>query len=225
MKFLNKDYLYLVWQNPKDRNRIIIGELKKNGKYEFKYLKGVNEAIEEGFEPLIPFPDLKVKYINNVLFPIFSSRIPGPNRVDIDDILDKYNMVEYDEFELIRRSGAKTPIDNLEFIDPILNLRQENLSRDFFAAGTRYYCNQKQCEEEIKISDIVKLEKESANKKDKYAVKMYINDMCIGYIPKYYSKEITNFLNTNRNYKCYVISKSKNCEECIRVRLILNNKD
>lgn len=32
------------------------------------------------------------------------------------EILKTYGMTEYDEFELLKRSGAKLPIDNYEFV-------------------------------------------------------------------------------------------------------------
>ena len=34
-------------------------------------------------------------------------------------------MEEYDSYELVKRSGAKLPIDNLQFIDPILDFEDE----------------------------------------------------------------------------------------------------
>ena len=36
-KINNKDYIYLVWKDYKTRHRYIVGELSRNGKYEFKY--------------------------------------------------------------------------------------------------------------------------------------------------------------------------------------------
>lgn len=37
------------------------------------------------------------------------------------EILQKYGLNEYDEYMLLKRSGARLPIDSLEFIDPILD--------------------------------------------------------------------------------------------------------
>lgn len=222
MKFFNKDYLYLIWQNPQSRKRFIIGILKRNGKYEFKYQNEAKEAVKEGFELLVPFPDIKKKYSNDSLFPVFASRIPGESRVDIKDILKRYNMDEYNDFELLKRSGGKMPIDNLEFIDPIVNIRLKETSRDFFVAGSRYYCNHKKT---VKLNDNVTLERDLENKEDKYAVKLMINNEKIGYMPRYYSKEISTFLKSKRKYNCFVIQECNVCNEtneCIKVRLILN---
>ena len=43
--------------------------------------------------------------------------IPGKME-DIDKILKTYQMKNYNEFELLKRSGAKLPTDNFEFIMP-----------------------------------------------------------------------------------------------------------
>ena len=47
-----KDYLYLIWKAEKNGKRYIVGQLAKNGEYEFRYYdKEIREAIKEGFEP------------------------------------------------------------------------------------------------------------------------------------------------------------------------------
>jgi len=54
-----RDYLYLIWKDYKTRQKYIIGELSKNGKYEFKYrINDVDIAIINGFEPLIAFANI-----------------------------------------------------------------------------------------------------------------------------------------------------------------------
>ena len=55
------------------------------------------------------------KYEN--LFPVFASRLPDRRRKDIKKILYKYGLLEYDSYELLRRSGAKLPTDHLQFRD------------------------------------------------------------------------------------------------------------
>lgn len=224
MRFFNKDYIYLVWQNPKTRSKTVVGLLKRNGKFEFKYTNAAKQAQKEGFKLLLAFPKIDKKYTNENMFPVFSSRIPSKNRVDIDEILKRYNMAEYNEFELLKRSGAKTPLDTLEFIDPIVNLKEPNLVRDFFIAGTRYHCI-REYHNDINIGDEVILYPDEKNEFDRYAIKMLIKDKFVGFVPKYYSKEISLFLKQKRKYSCKIINKNNNydnCDECIRVRLILN---
>lgn len=55
----------------------------------------------------------------------FFKQTSGQKRKDIKKILEKYKLEEYDSYELLKRSGAKLPIDNLQFIDPILDFEDE----------------------------------------------------------------------------------------------------
>lgn len=125
-----KDYLYLIWKSEQTRKQYIIGQLTKNGQYEFQYSEEVQSAIADGFKPLLCFPDLNKVYKDDRLFAIFKSRLPDRKRKNIQEILGKYGLEEYDDYMLLKRSGARLPIDNLEFIDPILSL-DNNVTRIF----------------------------------------------------------------------------------------------
>ena len=118
-KINERDYIYLSWKDYKTRQRYMIGELSRYGKYEFKYrVKDVEDAIKNGFEPLIAFPNINEVYENYDIFPAFSSRLPDKRRKDVNEILAKYKLDKYDSFELLKKSGGKLPTDSLEFIDP-----------------------------------------------------------------------------------------------------------
>ena len=71
-----KDYLYLIWKCSSNRRQYIVGQLSKNGQYEFCYCEEFNEAVKEGFSPLISFEDTNRVYKSQELFPAFSSRLP-----------------------------------------------------------------------------------------------------------------------------------------------------
>lgn len=116
----DKDYIYLIWKDYKTGQRYVVGELSKNGKYEFKYrVEYIDNAVKNGFTPLIAFPIINEVYENYDIFPAFSSRLPDKRRKDVKEILSKYKLEKYDAFELLKKSGGKLPTDSLEFIDPI----------------------------------------------------------------------------------------------------------
>ena len=79
----------------------------------------------------------------------------------------------YDEYMLLKRSGARLPIDNIEFIDPIFN-SDKNVIRIFYMAGVRHYLNYdgKDCTRAIHVTrgDEVFLRKEPDNRYNPYAV-------------------------------------------------------
>lgn len=114
---MDKDSVYLVWTNQATGKSYKVGELyKQNNKFYFKYiLENIKEAQKDGFELLIAFPSINAVYESAYLFPVFSSRLPDRRRPEIDKILKEYKMTEYDEFELLKKSGGKLPIDKYSF--------------------------------------------------------------------------------------------------------------
>lgn len=71
-----KDYLYLIWKCTSNRRQYIVGQLTKNGQYEFQYGGEIKDAIKVGFKPLVSFEKLGNVYKCEELFPVFSSRLP-----------------------------------------------------------------------------------------------------------------------------------------------------
>ncbi|MFA9398049.1 MAG: HIRAN domain-containing protein [Clostridiaceae bacterium] len=223
-----RDYIFVIWKDPKSRRQYIIGELSKNGKYDFKYFYDINLAIKKGFEALISLDDIEKKYTSDNLFSSFASRLPDKERKDINEILNRHGMDEYDEYKLLKRSGGRSPIDNLEFIDPLLeNYSDRNkVERFFYIAGPRHYigCEGTDCEKSVNTekNELLILECEPDNKQDEYAIKILnkYKDL-IGYVPRYYSEKLTELIRDNYDYECIVseVNKVNNCNECIRVKL------
>lgn len=222
-----RDYIWVIWKDPISRQRFTIGEISRNGKYEFEYTKDIKKAIDNGFEPIVCFPNLDEKYTHTELFPVFSSRLPDKRRRDLNKILEKYSLTTYDAFELLKRSEGKLPIDNFEFIDPILDLDSEEITRDFFIAGVRYYdlCNSDKCIKSISLSigDKLVLKPEPENPRDKNAIIIYsANNDLLGYVPKYHSEILTKAIEIGKTVDCNVYSINTNensCNECIRVEV------
>lgn len=113
---MERDTLYLVWVD-ENKNKYKVAELyKENNKYYFKYrLEDVKMAEQNGFKLLVSFPTINATYENLELFPVFAARVPDRRRPEIKKILETYNMTEYDEFELLKRSKGKLPTDDYEF--------------------------------------------------------------------------------------------------------------
>lgn len=220
-----KNYLYLIWKCSSNRRQYIVGQLSKNGQYEFCYCEEFNEAVKEGFSPLISFEDTNRVYKSQELFPAFSSRLPDRKRKDINKILKRYGLEQYDSYELLKRGGAKLPIDNLQFIDPILNFSQE-FKKSFYLAGVRHYlgCNGDNCCEAVKIvpGEEIKFVWEADNLYDKNAVQVYDQrEKLIGYVPRYYAEAFAAFIKEKRvkKGKILCVDKNRNCDECIKIEV------
>lgn len=223
-----RDYLLLVWKEPKSRRRYVVASLSRNGQFEFSYSDEVQAAIEAGFEPLIAFPDLKKTYKSDKLFSAFCSRLPDPKRKGIEKILQKYGLNSYDAYQLLKSSGARLPIDKLEFVDPIFDFETDQFTRKFFLAGPRHYlgCQGEECAKatDVEINEELKLVPEPENQYDSNAVKIAnLAGELLGYLPRYYAAGISELIELGKKISCKVIeiNKEDNCDECIKVEMVL----
>lgn len=171
---------------------------------------------------MLCFPDINKTYTDTKLFSVFASRLPDKKRKDIQNILKKYGLEEFDEYMLLKRSGARLPIDSFEFIDPILDV-DENGKRIFYIAGVRHYldCDGDNSMESITVTrgDEIVLKRESDNPYDQYAVQMQDKSgHILGYVPRYYSEGVSRMLMVDKRVTCHVynVDKNKNCNECIK---------
>ena len=217
-------YLFLIWKDPQTRKNFTIGKLSRNEKYHFEYCDTVADAESAGWQRLDAFPEIE-SYESDVLFPAFSSRLPDRKRRDIQKILEKYGLSEFDEFDLLRKSGARLPIDTYEFIDPIFP-QEETVERDFFVMGIRHHapCDGTNCAllPAIAAGDSLLLQEEPENKYDQFAIRVLTNQgIHLGYVPRYYSQAITERLKKGMTYSCRVleVNPSTTCSECIKVKL------
>ena len=74
----------------------------------------------------------------------------------------------------------------------------------------------------LKVGDELSLELEPKNEKDSNAVKILHNNKILGYIPRYYSENVTRIIKENKKYKCIVQEINMNdndCQNCIIVKL------
>ena len=217
-------YLYLIWKDPQTRQNFTIGKLGKGDKYFFEYFDDVGKAEKNGWVKFEVFPDEKV-YESDILFPVFASRLPDRKRRDIEKILDKYGLSTFDEFELLRKSEGRLPIDTYSFIDPIFP-NDQTVQRDFYIMGVRYNtpCKGENCSllPLINVGDELVFEKEPENKFDANAIKVQTSaGDVLGYVPRYYNESILERLEKNMTYSCKIIeiNTSQDCSECIKVRL------
>lgn len=216
--------LYLIWKDPKTRRNYTIGKLSKDEVYSFEFCAEIDDAEKAGYKRPEAFQEKK-KYVSDVLFPVFSCRLPDRRRRDIEKILEKYGLDEYDEFSLLKKTRAKLPIDTYELIDPIFP-EDSSIEKDFYVMGVRHYakCGGQNCEHfsSVKLGDGLILEHETENYYDPNAICIKtITGELLGYVPRYYSEAVCFRLHAGVTYSCVVIemNKTKLCAQCIRVKL------
>ena len=220
-----RDYLFLIWKDPNSRRNFTVGKLTRGEKFRFEYCEEYQEAVKSGWKGLTAFPDMNGVYESENLFPAFSSRLPDPKRRDMEKILEKYGLESYDAYELLKKSGARLPIDTYEFIDPILP-EDETVQRDFFVMGIRHNapCKGEDCGllPAVEKGDLLKFQPEPDNPYDPNAIMiMTESGEQLGYVPRYFSPQILARLERGDGYSCRVLEVGSNhdCTECVKVRL------
>lgn len=224
-----KDELWLIWKEPISRRRYKVGALvKESSKYKFYYVNPeLNDAKEVGFNYFPGFEDTSKIYENEKLFINIATRLPNPARPDYLEILNCYNLErDSDNFEILKATRGRIVTDNYEFVSAFDPNRVE-----FDVAGTNYCKDVEECKKYLKINDKLYLEHELNNEKDNHAIKVIYerngNKYHLGYVPRYYSKEILNELNKGTEYSAMIQSlnlDSQLSDEKItaKVKLILD---
>ena len=198
--------LWLIWKEPLSHRRFKIGILiKLNDGYEFSYVDPeLGEARKVGFNFFPGFNDLSKTYKNNELFINIASRLPNKGRIDYLEILNSYNLdKESSDFDILKATRGRTLTDNYEFV-PAFDLNKI----EFDVAGTRHCKDINKCKDFLKINRVLFLEPEPNNKNDENAVKVVLKEngklYHLGYVPRYYSKELLNELNKGAKYSAMI---------------------
>jgi hypothetical protein len=228
---MKHNYLYIIWKNPNTKRNYIVGKLGKTETgFFFEYSDEYRDALSSGWTWIECFPEDK-RYESTVLFPVFQSRLPDKKRKDLPQILEKYELEQYDGYELLKNSGGRLPIDTYEFVDPIFD-DDRTIERTFYlvvihdlSSCSGVSCKDRPC---LKLGAKLILQQEKNNVHDVYAVQVKTEEgKYLGYIPRYYSRGVSDRLNKGMSYDCTVLDVNQdcNCEECVKVKLLMPKRN
>lgn len=224
-----KEELWLIWKDSVSRRRYKIGILTKElSKYKFNYVNSeLDNAKLAGFNYFPGFEDTKKTYESDVLFTNIATRLPNDTRPDYLEILNCYNLEkDSDEFKILKATRGRTITDNYEFVAAFDPNKVE-----FDVAGTSHCSDVEKCKNNLRVNEKIYLEHEPENSKDSNAIKVIYkekgNSYHLGYVPRYYSKELLTELNKGTQYSAMIQSlnlESQLSDENItaKVKLILN---
>lgn len=226
-----KKEMWLIWKEPISRRRYKIGILTYDEtKYSFKYVDPeLNDASKVGFKDFPGFGNIHQTYESNELFANILTRLPNKSRPDYLEILNSYNLeIDSNELDILKATKGRLLTDNFEFV-PAFDYNKV----EFDVAGTRHCEDVKKCVEQnlINVNDKLELELEPTNKYDKNAIKVLFNKngkiYHLGYVPRYYTEELSKLLQSNTEYSAMIQSlnfESEISDEDITafVKLIFN---
>lgn len=200
--------MWLIWKHPETRRRYKIGVLNEiESKYIFKYVDPeLNDATSVGFRCFPGFEDIKKTYESEKLFANIETRLPNKGRADYLDILNLYNLeIDSTKLEILKATKGRLITDNYEFV-PAFDANKV----EFDVAATRHCPDVAKCKDLINVNDRLLLELDLENKYDKNAIKViYTKEekkYHLGYVPRYYSKELSEILKNNIEYSAMIQS-------------------
>jgi hypothetical protein len=180
--------IFLTWRKSAVTNRQIVGVLQQtsDGKHSFKYEQPIVAKLqkEEGFTPYTEFQDITKEYNGNVA-EIFGQRLTKTARPDIQNFFNFWEVDEtkaQDKFYLLGKTQGLMATDNFEF------LADYHLTPDIHFLTELVSFSQLQLPREtFHIGDSLRFENEPNNSSEPFAVKVFKDDLPVGYIKKIHS--------------------------------------
>lgn len=186
--------LFLAWQNAATRRYFPIGRLvrrvtQQGLQYEFRYVRGVERALEAGFSPLLAFPDLHRVYVSNDLFPLFANRLMARTRPDFASYVRRLDLdpADADDFEVLARSGGRRMTDSFELFPMPLPGSAGCYVTHFLAHGIRHLSAEARLRiERLSAGERLRLQWDMDNEADPLALSLRTEDrIVVGYVPRY----------------------------------------
>jgi hypothetical protein len=176
--------IYLGWRKGQGSRRYIVGVLSKKatGQFVFSYNQEVvGDAVKEGFTPYTEFPRIDLPYNGNVL-DVFAQRLIKSERPDIQKFYDFWEIepqYKDDKFYLLGHTQGLLPTDNFEFLADFNIVDNLHFLTEIASLSQKHLPS-----ETLTVGDTLRFELEHDNSYDKEAVKVYKNDLEIGYVKK-----------------------------------------
>lgn len=178
------DTIYLSWRKGLGDRRYLVGQLSRTASnaFEFRYDPMVVEkASKDGFTCYTEFPEIDKVYTDNVL-EVFAQRLTKAERPDIQEFYSFWDIApqhEQDRFYLLGHTQGLLPTDNFEFLadyKPVPDLK----FMTELAGLSKYQLPN----DALKAGDILRYELEPQNQFDQEAVKIFRDQLEVGYIKK-----------------------------------------
>lgn len=114
--------LELYWEDINDKSYHIANLNKKDNIYTLDIIEtGLKAAIKKGCMGIGNIDFLKNHYESEELFSFFKQRIPQEDNMYIKEILSRYDMKDYDEYDLLKNTLGKSMTDRYYLL-----LKEEN---------------------------------------------------------------------------------------------------
>lgn len=199
--------IFLIWRKGPGTRRIPVGVIKHNKTegVRFEYIKkNLEKAFDNGFISYTGFPDVEKSYTENVL-EIFSQRLPKSERNDLSAFYKFWEIepkMKEDNLYMLAKTQGLIPIDNFEFLADFYPKKGLVFISEIAGLGKNKIDSNL-----ISIGDALSFQKETDNLFDKFAVKLFKENLFIGYVKL---KHSNIFHKTDRKFDIKIHHLEKN---------------
>jgi len=199
--------IYLTWRKSRGDRRVVVGIIKRNSTsgIRFRYTITTTLADQIGFVPYADFPNLDKEYSQNVL-EVFALRLNKPERPDIQQYYDFWSIDtchQQDKYYMLAHTQGLLATDNFEFLADFNPIKGLSFVSELSGLSHLNIPSSK-----LSIGDTLTWVKEPNNTFDKYAVKVYKNDLFLGYVKTVHNQVF--YKNNGSNLKISVKSIESN---------------
>jgi hypothetical protein len=197
--------IFVAWQQPQSRQYYPIARLvpdvgDEHDLFEFAYVQGAQDAITEGFQPFLAFPDLLGVYRSRELFPFFTNRLMSHKRPDFPDHVRRLGLdTQADPMLILARSGGTRATDSIElFALPVWDETIGCYRAFFWMHGFRHLEPDNQTRVlALQPGDELLAQPEPTNAWDANAIRLLSPDgVFVGYVPRYLTSDAIHLLSS-----------------------------
>ena len=187
--------LLLAWQHPVTREWFPIGRLARDeGVYRFRYVRGFDQAVKAGLQPLMAFPDPDAVYVSRSLFPFFQNRVMSPHREDYAEYVSRLGVPpdERDPLPFLAISEGRLTTDAFEVFPAAERDSAGRYAVRFFVRGLRHLASEDSTRAEaLHQGERLDLVPDPQNQADSRAMFLVTADgHRVGYVPRYLTEDL-----------------------------------
>ncbi|AKT40907.1 hypothetical protein [Chondromyces crocatus] len=198
--------LFVTWFSPEQRSSVMVGRLvhhRDDGEefYEFRYIRSCLEAVKQGFQPFLAFPELHRSYRSRQLFPFFSNRVIPTSRPEFIPFVRTLglNPTAADAMDILGRSGGRRETDRVELIAAPVRDESGSYTTHFLLRGVGHFPEAEERIEKLATEEPLFCRVVALSDANPKAVMLWTTDaQAIGFMPGYLTHEVAALLHTGR---------------------------
>jgi hypothetical protein len=181
--------LIVTWKGESSQAILPVAEMvvRVGPQYRFRYLDGVREALDCGFQPFLAFPSLTSTYESDTLFPFFANRVLPTTRPDYLESLAAVGLDVQDASvaEVLGRTNGRRATDRIETIlVPVANARGRYRTH-FFLRGVNHAAGAETVIAQLAPDELLTLVMDPSNPYNPRARQLCARGHKIGFVPDY----------------------------------------